>query len=155
MVYKIAQATIAKHAWAQIRREMQTARLTETGGALVGYPEGDTLHITAASGPGPKAVLRLFSVEIDGAFAQKFCDAELRKSDGTVDYVGDWHCHPSLSIKPSNQDYNAMKIMSDFTGSPTRTPVTLICSRLTSRFSIYVFNGSGKLKALKAGQQTT
>ena len=88
MVGKFSRAVVTKDAWAQIRREMRAVRLTETGGALVGYAAGDTIHVTAASGPGPKACLRLFSVEIDGAFAQKFCDGESSKSGGLVDYVG-------------------------------------------------------------------
>lgn len=153
MADKFSRVTVAKEALAQIRQELRASRLTETGGALVGYPDGDTIHVTAASGPGPKSVLRLFSVEIDGAFAQKFCDAERRKSDRAVDYVGDWHCHPSVSTKPSRQDHHAMRIMSDFAGSPTRTPITLIYSRLTARFSIYLFDGSSELQALKVGRQ--
>ena len=90
-------------------------------------------------------------MEIDGAFAQKFCDVEFRRSDGVVDYVGDWHCHPSFSTKPSGQDHDAMMTMSDFAGSPTRTPITLVYSRLSSRFAVYIFDG-GKLRALKVGR---
>lgn len=149
MAGEFSRAMVSEQALAQIRQHLRATRLTETGGALVGYCQGDTVHITAASGPGPKAVLRLVSVEIDGAFAQEFCDAEYRKSGGTVDYVGDWHCHPCLSTRPSRQDHAAMKLMSGFADSSTRTPVTLIYSRLTARFSIYIFDGSGTLKTLK------
>jgi integrative and conjugative element protein (TIGR02256 family) len=155
MAGKFARALVAKKALAQLRREIRAARLKETGGALVGYFAGDAVHVTAASGPGPKAIRRMFSVEIDGAFAKEFCDAEFKKSDGLVDYVGDWHCHPYFSTRPSGPDYEAMNVMSGFAGSPTRTPITLIYSRLTSRFSVYLFDGRGKLKILKTARQKT
>ncbi len=155
MVGKFARAVIAKEALVQIRQEIRAVRLKETGGALVGYFAGDAVYVTAASGPGPKAVRRMFSVEIDGAFAKEFCDAESTKSGGLVDYVGDWHCHPCVSTKPSGPDYKAMKVMSGFAGSTTRTPITLIYSRLTSRFSVYLFDGGSQLRPLKTARQKT
>ena len=148
MTGELKRAAVADSALAQMRAEMRGIRRIETGGVLVGYVIGDTIHITAASGPGPNAKRRMFSVGIDGAYAQRFCDAEFRRSDGSVDYVGDWHCHPAVSTQPSRQDHAAMALMSAFEGAVTRTPISLIYSRLTSRFSVYVFGPDGKLTKL-------
>ena len=41
-----------------------------------------------------------------------------------------------------------MALMSAFEGAVTRTPVSLIYSRLTSRFSVYVFGQDGTLTKL-------
>ena len=148
MTGELKRAVVADAALSQMRAEMRGVRRIETGGVLVGYIAGDTVYMTAASGPGPNAKRRMFSVEIDGAHAQRFCDAEFRRSDGSVDYVGDWHCHPAVSTQPSRQDHAAMALMSAFEGAVTRTPVSLIYSRLTSRFSVYVFGPDGKLTKL-------
>jgi integrative and conjugative element protein (TIGR02256 family) len=151
MAGELGWAVVAPAAIEQMRREMRARRLTETGGALVGRVIGDTVYITAASGPGSNAVLQIFSVEIDGAHAQRFCDAEFRRSDGEVDYVGDWHCHPAISTSPSRRDRKAMAIMSEHEGMATETPVSLIYSRLTGRYSVYVFEAGGALRKLAVG----
>ena len=105
-----------------VKREMRRARLTETGGALVGHHQGHYVVVTSASGPGPKAELRMHSVMIDGAHAERFCSKARRKSKGTEDYIGDWHCHLGYSLKPSKLDYNAMKTMAEFSSAQRVIP---------------------------------
>ena len=129
-----------------IRAESGIARGTETGGPLVGYVSKDRALVVAdAGGPGPRAKLERYSVTIDGEQAQKFCDKICRESDGLMDYVGDWHKHTGISLRPSKQDVSAMRIMADFEFSPTRHPISLIYRKWPQALQVYVWDGSGAL----------
>jgi integrative and conjugative element protein (TIGR02256 family) len=132
-----------------IRAESRKARGVETGGPLVGYVANNhMLIVTDASGPGPRAKLERYGVTIDGEHAQKFCDKSLRKSDGLFDYVGDWHKHPGISLKPSGQDVLAMKTMANFEHSPTKYPISLIYRMWPKALKVYVWDGSGVLRIM-------
>jgi integrative and conjugative element protein (TIGR02256 family) len=135
-----AAIKIERAVYSVVRREMDTAPKTETGGALVGYIDGELLVVTNASGPGPRAVRKVDSVVIDGVHAQLFCDEMRRLTSGRDDYVGDWHCHPSWSIKPSDLDSTAMATMAAFEFSPITFPVSLIWSKWSRRVLAYRYD---------------
>ena len=129
-----------------IRDESRKAQYTETGGPLVGYiAPNRILIVTNAAGPGPKAKLERYNVTIDGESAQTFCDRILRESEGRQDYVGDWHKHPGISLRPSNDDTIAMETMANFACSPTKHPISLIYRIFPQAFKVYVWDGSGSL----------
>jgi len=132
-----------------ITAESRQARCVETGGPLVGYvAKGGALMVANAAGPGPKAKLERYSVTIDGEHAQKFCDKCSRESDGHIDYVGDWHKHTGISLRPSGQDISAMKTMANFEFSPTKHPISLIYRKWPRALQVYVWDGSGSLKRI-------
>ena len=131
-----------------IKLESRKARFFETGGPLVGCVKDGILLIIDATGPGPKALLEPFSVTIDGAYAQRFCDSLNFKSQGQIDYVGDWHKHPGVSLRPSSHDIVAMRTMANFEFSPTKHPVSLIYRRWPQSFVVYVWDGSGSLSKI-------
>lgn len=134
---------------AVFKTESLKALGTETGGPLVGHiAQARILLVTDACGPGPRAKLERCSVTIDGAFAQKFCDRAFNESKGTTDYVGDWHKHTGLSLKPSKDDVAAMKLMADFQWSPTTHPISLIYRMWPRAFRVYVWDGSGSLEKM-------
>jgi integrative and conjugative element protein (TIGR02256 family) len=142
---------ITPQSLSDIRRESRKVLFRETGGALVGRAlKNDTLLVTAASGPGPRAVLERHSVLIDGEFTQRFCDQARRQTGGTEDYVGDWHKHTGLSLEPSTQDIRAMQIMANFEYSPTNFPISLIYRRRCEAFSTYIWDGSDKLRPISS-----
>lgn len=129
-----------------IKAESRKSWCVETGGPLVGrVTDDEVLVVIDAAGPGPKATLERFSVTIDGAYAQKFCDKIHRESQGQVDYVGDWHKHPGISLNPSDHDITAMKTMANFEFSTTERPISLIYRRWPQAYQVYVWDGSGSL----------
>lgn len=145
----IELAVVENRVFSTTSREMRKACMTETGGALVGHRDGHHLVVTAASGPGPRAELRLTSVEIDGAHAERFCATARRKTNGVDDYVGDWHCHLGYSLQPSRLDYEAMKTMAEFRFSSTPTPVSLIWSKWSGKVRAYYYDGTETLKEVR------
>lgn len=131
-----------------IKNMSRKACCVETGGPLVGYIANRTLVATNAAGPGPRAKLQRYSVTIDGEHAQKFCDEMVRKSEGRIDYIGDWHKHTGFSLEPSDHDAIAMRTMATFEHSPTQNPISLIFRIWPQAFIVYVWDGTGTLKKM-------
>lgn len=66
----------------------------ETGGALMGYWNGDDVVITDAVGPGPRATHARTGFCADDAF-QTAEVARIYATSGRCNtYLGDWHTHP-------------------------------------------------------------
>jgi len=134
------QIFVSNRCMGVIQREVSIAKGTETGGSLVGYQTVDSaLVITDACGPGPKAILKRTSVQIDGAFSDIFCKASRVASNGAYDYVGDWHRHTGWSLDPSEADNAAMKKMSDWASCPSRPLVSLIYRKWPKGCRVYAF----------------
>jgi integrative and conjugative element protein (TIGR02256 family) len=122
-----------------IHAEVKHSPRTETGGALTGYhsPE-NTLIITNACGPGPRAELKHASVLVDGKHAQTFCSRVFKESGGRFDYVGDWHRHPGwAALKASKQDLAAMLIIDRAHCCSVPFPVTAIYRKAPEKMVIY------------------
>ena len=115
----------------------------ESGGALVGYvDESFSVVVVSASGPGPRAKHSYSHVQLDGAFVTRFCKRWRTRSKGIIDYVGDWHTHISSSTSPSVTDIEALRLMEPFTASPSFLPVSMIRSRFTQQYSVFVLSDS-------------
>lgn len=137
---KPERVTIQPSALRKIRQLVKSVWFTETGGPMVGYITPDaTLVITDIAGPGPRGVCKIYSVTIDGEHSKQFCDQAYANSGGESDYIGDWHCHPSLSLRPSMDDETAMKLMANTAGLTT-TPLSLIYSRISHRKKAYLWD---------------
>lgn len=124
-----------------IRREVCLVRKCETGGALVGYLEkSDIIVITHASGPGPNCQLAFDSVLIDGAHTADFSNRLFRVSTGKLDYVGDWHLHRGWSLKSSDRDEQAMRVIHESDCCSVAYPVSVIFRAWPERLVGYAFH---------------
>lgn len=132
-----------------IRSEVKKSPRTETGGALVGFlSEDNCVTVVGACGPGPRAELKRFSVLIDGQYAHAFCTRAFEKSGGKLDYVGDWHRHPGWSLRTSNQDLDAMRIIRDSGCCSVPHPITAIYRTTPEKMITYALSND-KLKRVK------
>jgi integrative and conjugative element protein (TIGR02256 family) len=146
MIYR--HVFIVQSVLTTIRKEVRRARFTETGGPLVGYvSEDQALVVTHASGPGPRAKLGPFSVLVDGRHAQRFCDRMSQRTEGRIDYVGDWHRHLGWSLKASSDDLRAMRKVAAFEYCPIKNPASLIYRSLPEGYNIYVLNERNLLES--------
>lgn len=75
---------------------------TETGGILLGHDDGETLIVTVAGDPGPKAHRSPSAFKRDLAHAQALADIAYDR-DGSV-WIGEWHTHPRGPLEPSDLD---------------------------------------------------
>jgi integrative and conjugative element protein (TIGR02256 family) len=97
---------IHRDAVAFVERESTGSPLTETGGVLAGRGslESGEVHVTHASGPGPRARRTRYSFARDTPFCQRFLDEVATNTEGLVDYVGEWHKHQESVPRPSWRD---------------------------------------------------
>ena len=123
-----------------IRDETRHAGWPETGGALAGYTSADNaLVVTNASGPGPRAIMRPWSITIDGAHTTKFCNRIYEASGGRLDCVGDWHLNLGWSLFYSNGDIDAMRTITAAGACAAPYPISVIYSRLRDTLVVYAY----------------
>lgn len=108
------------------RHESSLVGFKETGGGLLGYISKDKATVvTHACGPGPKAILTVKKVILDGQFIQEFADKMYEQSNYLFDYIGDWHRHLGYSLTPSTKDIIAMKLAAGHPGM-LENPISII-----------------------------
>jgi integrative and conjugative element protein (TIGR02256 family) len=138
-----SRVILARSVLQTIDKEARRFWFKETGGALVGYVDQSfSVVVVSASGPGLRAKHSYSHVQLDGAFVTRFCEKWRTGSHGVIDYVGDWHTHISSSIRPSATDIEALSIMEPFTASPSFLPVSLIRSRFTREYGVFMLSDS-------------
>lgn len=94
---------LAEHVVASIARDCRKHPDTETGGLLIGQRIGPDIVVPFVVGAGPHARRARSSFEPDPAWQQEHLDFLFERFG--LDYVGDWHLHPSDFDRPSDQDY--------------------------------------------------
>lgn len=95
-------------------REAGRWRLRETGGALLGWRDGNDAVVARVLGPGPNASHGFRSFEPDGEWQQEQGEEIYFASGRTIAYIGEWHTHPFSAPLPSSQDrLTAAKIAAD------------------------------------------
>lgn len=76
----------------------------EAAGVLIGERREKHLVIHAISEPGPGDIQTRFNVVRKGLHHQAMINELHLKSDGTMNYLGEWHTHPERFPTPSNID---------------------------------------------------
>ncbi|MEX2460627.1 MAG: Mov34/MPN/PAD-1 family protein [Paenibacillaceae bacterium] len=88
-----------------IKREiLKAANNYETGGVLLGYISDSIVVIMHACSPGPNAIQKRLSIEIDTEYCQNFINQVFESSGGRYTYLGDWHSHTKNSLLYSQID---------------------------------------------------
>lgn len=131
------------------RAESRLVGWRETGGPLAGYLSGDgAVVVTHAGGPGPRAVVGPFSVQIDGEHATAFCDQIYRESQGSFDYIGDWHRHIGWALKPSPPDEQAIRDVAVSGSCSLEAPTSIIYRRIPEGLCAYSLGEDGHLRPI-------
>lgn len=122
----------------------------ETGGVLVGRMDRTCLLIEYATGPGPAAEHAASSFKRDGENTQLMLDNIVAQSDGSYDYIGEWHSHPS-NCGPSSKDIASLKWIAGNPKYAVTQPIMALCIKTSKdcwEFRVYLFDGK-KLRELK------
>lgn len=119
----------------------------ETGGILAGYIEGSIVKIAFVTGPGPKAVHARTLFLRDGEYCQKELDKIFEQTNGTTDYLGEWHSHP-FDIGPSRRDKDSLREIATDTKYASSTPLMGLCIKKGTNwlFECYFITGSAFAK---------
>lgn len=84
------------------REAPASAHGSETGGILLGHDLDETITVTIAGDPGPKAERRPDGFLRDLVHARRLAD-DAYERDGSV-WIGEWHTHSSGPPTPSDID---------------------------------------------------
>lgn len=76
----------------------------ETGGVLLGWRDDGDRIVAGLTGPGPGALHGQHMLIPDHKWQLLQIKAAFAKSDGDLDYLGDWHSHPSGAAQMSGLD---------------------------------------------------
>ena len=128
-------------ALAFIEDESKRSPRTETGGVLTGrgsLEEGE-VHITHASEPGPRAYRTRFTFERDIIFCQLYLDEVAIRTDGLIDYVGEWHKHHERVPHPSWRDIRTAAEIADNPDYHVSLCLLLIIGESNRRSSLRAF----------------
>lgn len=83
---------------------------SETGGIVLGYwAKHDEVVATVLIGPGPDARHWPTGFMPDNAYQEDRLAVEYERSGRRLEYLGDWHSHPSSTPTPSDKDTATMK----------------------------------------------
>lgn len=85
------------------------ARSLEAAGVLIGERRGVHLVIQDLSEPGAGDLRTRYSVDRCGRHHQTAVDKAFVDSNGTCQYLGEWHTHPEDDPSPSSKDTNSWK----------------------------------------------
>lgn len=133
----LKRVCIGPTALEKIHALVKSSGAHEIGGPMVGYVTHENeLVITDVSGPGLQGRRMPWNVTVDGEHSKQFSDRAFRDSGGKLDFVGDWHSHPSICIHPSEGDRLAMKLLAETPGLVSN-PVSLIFSSRLRTFRVY------------------
>lgn len=124
----------------------------ETGGVLVGtildyedmLANSKVLFVTHCTGPGPKAKRLATYFDRDVHYCNKLVALYCKMTKGTLNYVGEWHTHPSFSVSPSNLDDKSLYRITKEMGYKLGTPLSIIQSNISENISFTVYSQKSK-----------
>lgn len=97
--------------------QQRGSRTPEAGGILMGFRRGKHLHVAQATTPQQNDKRTRYRFDRRDQFHQAVAIKQWKESDGTVDYIGEWHTHPEMNPSPSSLDisewgkiYRAIKL---------------------------------------------
>ncbi|MFN8215136.1 MAG: Mov34/MPN/PAD-1 family protein [Solirubrobacterales bacterium] len=132
---------------ASLAGHTRTKPEVETGGILLGRrADADTLLLTRASPPGPRARHRRFSFLRDTAFLQDYLDAAHARSEGEEDYVGEWHVHPAIGAPPSRTDRRSLRRIAGSSRYAVTEPVLMIVEHLPPELRLRCYRFAGRCR---------
>jgi integrative and conjugative element protein (TIGR02256 family) len=81
----------------------------ETGGLMLGWRDGDDRIVAGLIGAGDKAVHARHAFEPDHEFQIEELSRVFAQTDGDLDYLGDWHTHPTGHVAMSWRDRRTLR----------------------------------------------
>lgn len=83
----------------------------ESGGLFIGVRYKNVIVINQLTTPFPLDISKRSSFTLKDPLHQQIVDAQWQSSNGTINFVGDWHTHPQVIPTPSDMDKNYWKIL--------------------------------------------
>lgn len=149
----VRQVRVPSRVQEQLEGRAVAAEGKETCGILVGRITEDRIAtVTDGSDAGPKAESSATTCSRDVEYTQQWLEGRIKEANGEIEYIGEWHSHPSEDTTPSTTDTTSL---TDIANSPNylcKTPVMLIlgCSEgQVKQKSAYCFAPGRPFRAIE------
>lgn len=110
-----------------MEKQVMESAEKETGGVLIGYFTDDRIAVVVeASDAGPKAESSVNGFSRDVEYTQRWLEQRVTESEGKIEYIGEWHSHPSEDTRPSSIDTTSLTEIANSPNYLCRTPVMVI-----------------------------
>lgn len=124
---EVTALVLADEALAAITQEAESSPDRETGGVLIGFVDDQGRAIALrATGPGPDAVRERDLFKRDVPFIQSELDRAAAELNDRGSYIGEWHTHLTLDLRPSPIDIDSLFGVSRAPNYLTRCPCMMI-----------------------------
>jgi integrative and conjugative element protein (TIGR02256 family) len=127
---------IERSALGSLVSEARRWRVRETGGALLGWRDGEETVVMRVLGPGPAARHGWSSFEPDTKWQLEQGRRIYAESARTIAFLGDWHTHPLGVPKPSTQDRRTAEMLAEDEAFRTPVPLYAIAGRRSGQISL-------------------
>lgn len=118
-----------RQALTELLAEASRWQLRETGGALLGWRDGDETVVARVLGPGPNARHGRRYFEPDTEWQNAQGRRIYGESGRTIAFLGDWHTHPLGAPRPSRQDERTARMLAEDEHFRTPLPLYAIAGR--------------------------
>lgn len=102
---------LSKRVAEEMHRQGQRWAPLETGGLLLGWRDGDDRIVAGLIGAGDKAVRARHAFEPDHKFQIEELGKVFARTNGDLDYLGDWHTHPAGHVAMSWRDRRTLRVI--------------------------------------------
>jgi len=124
---EVREVLILSSAYDEMKSLVESSPDAETGGVLVGFPDGQRrLIVLKAIGPGPNAERSRTIFRRDVAYVQSELDRTANELGIKGQYVGEWHSHLVPNPMPSAQDIDSLFGIANAPNYLCRCPAMLI-----------------------------
>jgi len=105
---------------------------------LLGWsnPSRNESAIALATGPGPRAVHRPTSFNLDGEWQQEQLDLVYLRTEGRLTFLGDWHVHPSGGLGLSRRDRRTLALTARDSGARCPSPLSVLLARRSDAYEL-------------------
>lgn len=110
------------------RYRQNTFDASEAGGILLGYRRDAHLHVLEATRPAEDDRRSRYRFYRASEPHQSIATRRWRASNGRIQYLGEWHCHPEQHASPSSLDLSSWG--SIYRGAST--PMLFVITGITS-----------------------
>jgi len=131
---------ISEYLLNQMYRIARSHLPNEFGGILIGVKYSDFWHITDFEVPTKYTHSKTgFTRNADNL--NSYLKDIYQKSNGTIEYLGEWHTHPFGSTMYSANDFNSMSEIAKEESTKNGTPILAILSihRVKNQYKFYCY----------------
>lgn len=120
---------LGREAASVITGQANEMRPLETGGILLGWRDGNDRVVVDVVGPGNAALHGRTKFIPDHSWQVQQINRIFEETSGDIDYLGDWHTHPTGTVRMSAEDHVTLKRIAKKIGGAVMLIASPVCGQ--------------------------